>query len=90
MLKILKTIPYFAPAYGFGGPVVRSLNVSKIQTSLGYDIRVFTSNILTNEIICKDLPKFEILEGIKIHRFPIRYRIGKSFYFITTISLSKT
>lgn len=83
MLKILRTVPYFAPAFGFGGPVVHSLNISKIQVSLGYDIRVFTSNILTNEIISKDLQKYEVLDGIKIHRFPIQYRLGQSQYFIT-------
>jgi len=84
MLKILKTIPYFIPAYGIGGgALVHALNVSKVQASLGYDITVLTSNILTNEIISKDLPKYEVLDGIKIHRFPIRYRLGKSHYFIT-------
>ena len=83
MLKILRTVPFFAPAYGYGGPVVHTLNVSKIQASLGYDVRIFTSNILTNDIISKNLPKFEIINGIKIHRFPISIRLGRSHYFIT-------
>lgn len=83
MLKILRTIPYFAPAFGFGGPVIHALNVSKIQASLGYNVRIFTTNILTDEKISKYIPKFEILDGVKIHRFPIRYRLGKTFYFIT-------
>jgi len=83
MIKILRTVPFFAPAYGYGGPVVHTLNVSKIQASLGYDVRIFTTNILTNNEISKDLPKYELLNGIKIHRFPIKLRIGKSHYFIT-------
>ena len=83
MIKILRTVPFFAPAYGYGGPVVHTLNVSKIQASLGYDVRIFTTNILTNYKISKDLPKYELLNGIKIHRFPIKLRIGKSHYFIT-------
>ena len=82
MIKILRTVPFFAPAYAHGGPVVHSLNISKIQASLGYDIRVFTTNTLNNDIISKDLPKYEILDGIKIHRFPIKHRLGKSHYFI--------
>lgn len=83
MLKILRTVPFFAPAFGYGGPVVHSLNISKIQVSLGYDVRVFTSNILTNKLISNDLPSYEVLNGIKIHRFPIKYRLGQSHYFIT-------
>ena len=82
MLKILRVVPFFVPAYSFGGPVVHTFNVSKVQVSLGYDVRVFTSNILTNDIISKKLPKYEILNGIKVHRFPIKYRLGKSHYFI--------
>ena len=83
MLKILRTIPFYDPAFGYGGPVVHSMNVSKIQVSLGYDVRIFTSNILTNEKISRELPKYEIKNGVKIHRFSIKYRLGKSHYFIT-------
>ena len=83
MLKILRTVPFFAPAYGYGGPVIHTLNVSKIQASMGHDVRVFTTNILTNDIISKDLPKYEIMDGVKVHRFPIKYRLWKSHYFIT-------
>ena len=82
MLKILRVVPFFIPAYSFGGPVVHTFNVSKVQVSLGYDVRVFTSNILTNEIVSKKLPEYEVLNGIKVHRFPIKYRLGESHYFI--------
>jgi len=83
MLRILRTVPFFAPAFGYGGPVVHSLNISRIQASLGYDVRIFTSNILTNDVISKNLLRYEILDGVKIHRFPIKYRLGQSHYFIT-------
>ncbi len=83
MLKILRTVPFFAPAFGYGGPVVHTYNVSKIQAQLGYDVRVFTTNILTHKSISRNLPKFEIMEGVKIHRFPIKYRLGDSHYFVT-------
>ena len=79
-MKILRTVPFYAPAYGYGGPVVHTSNVSKIQASMGYDVRVFTSNILTNSL-SKVLPKFEIIDGVKVHRFPIKIRFGH--YFIT-------
>lgn len=80
MLKILRTVPFFAPAYSHGGPVVHSYNLSKIQVLAGYDVRVFTTNIVSDGISRK-LPRFEVLDGIKIHRFPIKAKFGH--YFIT-------
>ena len=65
MLRILRTVPFFAPAYGYGGPVIHTLNISKIQALMGYDVRVFASNILTNDVISRELPKFEIVNGVK-------------------------
>ena len=83
MLRILRVVPFYAPAYGYGGPVVHSVNISKQQAALGYDVRVFTSNILTHDLVSKELPKFEVIDNVKVHRFPIRYRLGLSHYFIT-------
>ena len=83
MLRILRVVPFYSPAFGFGGPVVHSVNISKQQVALGHDVRVFTTNILTHDLISKDLPKFEVLDNVKIHRFPIKYRLGQSHYFIT-------
>ena len=83
MVKILRTVPFYAPAFGYGGPVVHTYNVSKIQASMGYDVRVFTTNILTHKSKSDTLPKFELMDEVKVHRFPIKYRLGDSHYFIT-------
>jgi len=83
MFRILRVVPFYAPAYGYGGPVVHSVNLSKQQAALGHDVRVFTTNILTHESISKELPKFEVIDDVKVHRFPIKYRVGQSHYFIT-------
>ena len=83
MLRILRVVPFYAPAYGYGGPVVHTVNISKQQAALGHDVRVFTTNILTHDLISKELPKFEVIDNVKIHRFPIKYRLGQSHYFLT-------
>ncbi len=83
MHRILRVVPFYAPAYGYGGPVVHSVNISKQQAALGYDVRVFTTNVLTHDMISKELPNFEVIDNVKIHRFPIKYRLGESHYFIT-------
>lgn len=83
MPRILRVVPFFPPAFGHGGPVVHSFNISKAQIKLGHQVRVFTTNISNYRIASKELPKFEILDNIYIHRFPIFFRLGKSHYFIT-------
>jgi glycosyltransferase involved in cell wall biosynthesis len=82
-LKILRIVPFFYPAFGYGGPVRHTYNISKIQTQMGYDVRVFTSNIFKHNITSKNLPKFEQISKIKIHRLPILFKIRGSHYFIT-------
>ncbi len=82
-LKILRIVPFFYPAFGYGGPVIHSYNISKIQAQLGYDVNVFTTNIIKHNLISNTLPRYEIVQGIKIHRFPIRFKIKNSHYWIT-------
>ncbi len=83
MLRILRVVPFFAPAFGHGGPVVHSFNLSKAQIKLGHHVRVFTTNIYNYRVASKELPKFEIVDKVHIHRFPIFFRLGQSHFFIT-------
>ncbi len=82
MLKLLRTVPFYAPAYGHGGPVVHTENLSKIQANNGFDVRIFTANIYSDERL-NVLPKYEVVNKVKIHRFPVKLRFGNSHYFIT-------
>ncbi|MFW9990407.1 MAG: glycosyltransferase family 4 protein, partial [Candidatus Odinarchaeota archaeon] len=83
MFRILRIVPFYAPAYGYGGPVVHTVNISKQQAALGHDVRIFTTNIFSHKLISNKLPKFEVIDKVKVHRFPIRYRLGQSHYFVT-------
>ena len=75
-LKILEICPYSA---GGCGVWARARQESLEFKKLGYEIRVFSSNIEkgTNKIV----PYEEHLNGIKINRFPAKRLGGESFMF---------
>jgi len=67
-MKILQVIPYFPPAYTFGGPVKVVYQISKELIKRGHKVVVYTTD-------AKDFSsRLEInynntIEGIKVHRF---------------------
>lgn len=84
-MKIAFLCPYSYPsACGVWNSVY---NVSKELVKRGYDIYVFSSNIIkgTNKISSD----YEVYEGIKIHRFPVMFRIGQGLFFNFIPSLLK-
>ena len=69
-MKILQVVPYFPPAYAFGGPVKVAYQISKELVKKGHEVVVHTTD-------AKDFgSKLEIgssnmVDGIKVHRFKI-------------------
>jgi len=45
-MKILQVIPYFYPAWRFGGPVRVAYDISKKLVELGHSVTVYTSDII--------------------------------------------
>lgn len=62
--KILRIVPFFYPAIGYGGPITHTFNLSKIQAKLGYDVRVFTTNIFKHNLVSNALPRYENIFGV--------------------------
>jgi len=86
--KILRIVPFFYPAFGYGGPITHTFNLSKIQAKLGYDVRVFTTNIFKHDLVSKELPHYENIFGVKVHRYPIRFKIKGTHFWITPAIIS--
>ena len=86
--KILRIVPFFYPAFGYGGPVIHTFNISKIQAKLGYDVRVFTTNIFKHDLVSNVLPHYENIFGVKVHRFPIRFKLKGTHFWITPAIIS--
>jgi len=67
-MKILQVVPYFPPAYAFGGPVKVAYQISRELIKRGHEVVVYTTD-------AKDfdsrlgIKSSDIIEGIKVHRF---------------------
>ena len=66
-MKILQVVPWFPPAYSFGGPVIISYWISKELVRRGHEVVVCTTNV-------KDFSStlnvyLETINGIKVYRF---------------------
>lgn len=86
-MKILMVIPYFVPAWGYGGPVSVCYLQSKTLVKMGHDVTVVTTDTL-DEI--RRIPqRTEIIDGIKVIRFRnINNKIAKNFSLYTPSGLA--
>jgi glycosyltransferase involved in cell wall biosynthesis len=66
-MKILQVIPYFTPAYSYGGPVKVCHDISKELVKRGHRVTVATTDALDNKNRIKKSQ--ETIENIKIIRF---------------------
>lgn len=67
MKNILFVTPYFAPAWGYGGPPRINLDLAKELVTLGYHITVLTTDAFDGEKRCEKLS--ETIDGISVIRF---------------------
>lgn len=66
-MKILQVIPYFVPAYSYGGPLKVCFDLSKELVKRGHEVTVVTTDTLDGNKRIKELE--EQIEGIRIIRF---------------------
>ena len=66
-MKVLFVVPYFAPAWSFGGPVKVVYDLSKELIHQGHEVTVATTDVLSSKQ--RHNKKIDILEGIKVLYF---------------------
>ncbi|TAN58444.1 glycosyltransferase [Patescibacteria group bacterium] len=66
-MRILFTVPYFAPAWSFGGPVKVVYDLCKEFIRLGHEVTVATTDVLTVEK--RHNKKTDLLDGINVVYF---------------------
>lgn len=66
-MKILQIIPYFVPAYSYGGPLKACLDTSRELVKRGYAVTVVTTDTLDGKSRIEALE--EEIEGISVIRF---------------------
>ena len=67
-MKILQVVPYFPPAYAFGGPVKVAYQVSRELVKRGHEVVVHTSDAKDFDSRL-EMNSTNIIDGIKVHRF---------------------
>ena len=67
-MRILQVVPYFPPAYAFGGPVKVAYEVSRELAKRGHEVVVYTSDAkdFTSRL---NVNHFKVIDGIKVYYF---------------------
>lgn len=66
-MRLLHIIPYFYPAWAYGGTCRAAWGLSRALARKGHEVTVFTTDAL--EAHSRAQPAFEVVEGVRIHRF---------------------
>jgi len=68
-MKILQVIPYFYPAWSFGGPVRCVFHLSRELAKRGHEITVYTTNAFDTKRNFKIRTTRTYIDGILVHYF---------------------
>ena len=83
-MKIVQTIPWYYPAYGFGGPQNKLRFVIRQLVNIGYkNITVISTNALSPDKYKSSLPESSIIDDINVIRMKNLFKIGS--YSITNL-----
>ncbi|MFC2066085.1 glycosyltransferase [Chloroflexota bacterium] len=66
-MNILQVIPYFVPAWDYGGPVQVAYGASKELVKRGHKVTVYTTDALN--VNCRAGEREEVIDGIIVKRF---------------------
>ena len=66
-MKILQVIPYFYPAWRFGGPVKVAYDISRKLVERGHSVTVYTSDILDENHRIDT--SYQNIEGVEVYYF---------------------
>lgn len=91
-MKILQVIPYFTPAYAFGGPVTVVYQISRELAKRGHEVVVYTTDA-ENPDSRLNIEREKIVDGFNVYymRNLSMVPVRKSKIFITTelVSIAK-
>jgi glycosyltransferase involved in cell wall biosynthesis len=68
-MRILQVIPYFYPAWAFGGPVRVAYHISQELAAKGHEVTVFTTNILSPNEDFKTSAREYKVDSIRVRYF---------------------
>ena len=82
-MNILQVIPYFVPAWDYGGPVQVAYRISRELAARGHEVTVYTTDVL--DAGNRTGEKAETIDGIRVKRFS---NISNTLAYRTKVFLS--
>ena len=68
-MRVLHVIPYFAPAFSYGGPVVSTLSLCKALLRIGVNVEVFTTTANGASDLPASMEGADVYEGVRVRYF---------------------
>jgi glycosyltransferase involved in cell wall biosynthesis len=68
-MRILQVIPYFYPAWAFGGPVRVAYHISQELAARGHEVTVFTTNVRSPNECFKTSAREYKVDGMRVRYF---------------------
>ena len=68
-MRILQVIPYFYPAWAYGGPVRIAYDISRKLAERGHDVTVYTTDVLDGRSRVRAQSDNVDVDGVEIRRF---------------------
>lgn len=86
-MRILHVVPYFAPAWSYGGPPKAVFEIAKQQVSFGHEVHVLTTTAFKKD---EELPAGSLtIDGIKVTRLKnVSNFLMWKFHFCTPIGVN--
>ena len=72
-LRVLHVTPYFAPAFGYGGPPQAILGLCQGLQRIGVEVEVFTTTANRGADLSPSPPSGDRYEGVAVRYFPLRF-----------------
>ncbi len=66
-LRILHIVPYFNPAWAYGGPVQVAYELNKRLVERGQDVLIYTTDAMDAE--SRSMAGEQVIDGVKVRRF---------------------
>lgn len=71
-MRVLQILPYYQPAYRYGGPVKSVHGLNKALVEAGVDVTQFTTNIDGTQDLDVPLGEEVLLDGVKVYYYSVQ------------------
>lgn len=85
-MKILCVVPYYKPAYIYGGPVRSNSQLCEALAQLGAKVTVLTTNANGMQLLDKPLGQSTTMGGVEVFYYPVFPILRHSFFYSPSLA----